>query len=83
MTTVSYEPRMGLIRAVLAPDTWPAEVHSGPEGRSAAVRLTRLEATRLMEQLENAIRHADRAEAIRSAGAILASTGKQKAAFHS
>jgi hypothetical protein len=83
MTTVSYEPTMGLIRAELAADTWPAEVRSGPEGRSATVRLTRLEATRLMEQLENAIRHADRAEAIRSAEVILASTGKQEAALHS
>jgi hypothetical protein len=83
MTTVNYEPTMGLIRAKLAPDTWLAEVHSGPEGRSATVRLTRLEAIRLIEQLENAIRHADRAEATRSAGVILASTGEQQAALHS
>ncbi len=75
MTTVSYEPKMHMIRADLAPDTWPVEVYSGPERGTVTVRLTRFEATRLIEQLEHAIHNADRAEGLRSGGMILGSIG--------
>jgi hypothetical protein len=71
MTTVSYEPKMGMIRVDLAPETWPAEVHSGPEGRSVTLRLTRLEVARLIEQLVNANRHANRAEELWSRGVAI------------
>ncbi len=67
MITVRNEPKMGMIRADLAPETWPVEVHSGPEGRSVTVRLTRLEAVRLIERLERAIDDAARAEELVSA----------------
>jgi hypothetical protein len=72
MTAVSYDPRMDMIRADLAPDAWPVEVHAGPAGRSFVVRLTRAEAVRLLEQLEDATRRADRAEALRYAGGAVA-----------
>jgi hypothetical protein len=71
MTTVSYEPKQGMIRANLAPETWSVEVHSGPEGRAVTIRLTRLEASRLIEQLADAIHHASRAEQLRSGGVTL------------
>jgi hypothetical protein len=60
MTTVRYEPRMDMIRVDLSPEVWPAEVHSGPGGRSITVRLTRPEVIRLIEQLEGTICRADR-----------------------
>jgi hypothetical protein len=62
MTNVTYDPRMDMIRADLEPDVWPVEVHTRPERRSFTVRLTRAEALRLIEQLEQATRAADRAE---------------------
>jgi hypothetical protein len=55
---------MEMIRVDLSPEAWPAEVHSGPKGRSIVVRLTRPEAIRLIEQLEAVIRQVDRAETL-------------------
>jgi hypothetical protein len=55
---------MDMVRVDLSPEVWPAEVHAGPAGRAITVRLTRPEVIRLIEQLEGAIRHADRAEAL-------------------
>jgi hypothetical protein len=40
-----------MARVDLSPEVWPAEVHSGPEGRPMTVRLTRPEAIHLFDQL--------------------------------
>ena len=62
MTRACYEPITETIRADLAPETGPAEVHAGHEGHLVRLRLTRAEAVRLRDQLTQALHSADVAE---------------------
>lgn len=62
MTRASYDPTTGTILADLAPKACPAQVHSGPEGRSVVLHLTPIEAAHLRDQLVQAICRAELAK---------------------
>ena len=51
MTRADYDPSTGTILADLAPDTHPAVVHAGREGRSVVLHMSHLEAVHLRDQL--------------------------------
>jgi hypothetical protein len=60
MLTANYNYSTGKIRAALAPEAQPAEVHAGPEGRLIVLHLTLAESVHLLDQLRRAVHWAER-----------------------